>query len=45
MPMGQSELVDAPEGQAGHTGVSAKILKNMGLTDEDIKKYATKEAL
>ncbi len=45
VPMGQSELVDAPEGQAGHTGVSAKILKNMGLTDEDIKKYANREGL
>lgn len=45
VPMGQTELVDAPAGQAGLEEVSAKVLKNLGLTDEDIKKYANKEGI
>ena len=45
VPMGQMELEDAPAGQAGQEAMSVKVLKNLGLTSEDIEKYANKEEI
>lgn len=38
VPQGKMDLKDAP-GTGGEVSVDAKILKNCGLTQEDIKKY------
>jgi len=42
VPQGKLDLKDAPSDSA-ETEVDTLILKNMGISDEDVKKYGKKE--
>lgn len=45
VPQGSLDISDAPDGAAGKEACDPKILKNCGLTDEDVRKYYKEEEL